>query len=409
MTQWIRSTSVRRRALGLRLGFAAVLFASLIGGRQVVAAPDVETLASQIADSLQSLTDKRYQTIAFSRVRLAGATSIDVDTLIDFTNVKIVRGQRLRVVDRSKLQLILKEQQVQLQDFVSAQKYQELGKILGVDLFLYGTLYRDALVMKAIDVQNSAIAWADSFPITDAPVESTLLQNLGQATVQSLDKDLARLQQAKVHLISFWGVDTGGLFPPEAVMDQLSVALTKDGGFKVIDRENIQQLVQEQQLDQQAFVDEKSAKQLGELYGVDAFMYGTISRRQDGALLASLKLLNVFNGVIEWADIIRIEDVPAGGARFPQGAAAPNGPVGMAYVPAGAFVMGTSTEPGDAYPAHQVMLPAYFIDIAEVSNQDYQRFVMERHYRTPVGWSGGFPQPGTEDLPVVGISWDEAQ
>lgn len=401
-------------ALGLALALAAG--ALLVApARPARAAPDIETLATQIAASLQTITDKRYQTIAFSRVRLAGGTALDVDTLIDFTNVKIVQGRRLRVVDRSKLQLILKEQQVQLQDFVSAQKYQELGKILGVDLFLYGTVYRDALVLKAIDVQNSAIAWAGSFLLTDVPAEAGQLQNLGQAVVQSLTKDLARLQQANVRLVSFWGVDTSGLFPPEAVMDQMSVALTRDGAFKVVDRENIQLIAQEQQLNQQAFVDEKSAKRLGELYGVDAFIYGSISRRQDGAVLASLKLLNVYNGVIEWADLIRLdESAPGPGGRGTAGAG-PAAPGGMVLIPAGSFVMGSSSDGGDAAPAHQVMLPAYFIDSTEVSNAEYQRFVAERGYRPPACmqgtpcWIGASPAAGTQDLPVVGVNWDDAQ
>ncbi len=401
-----RGRAFRRLPKGLLL---ALVFAGLVAGwagRPVRAAPDIETLASQIADSIQQIPDKKYQTIAFSRVRQAGGSAIDVDTLIDFTNVKIVRGQRLRVVDRSKLQLILKEQSVQLQDFVSAQKYQELGKILGVDLFLYGTLYRDALVLKAIDVQNSAIAWADSFPVSDAPVEAGLLQSLGQNTVASMNKDLARLQQSKIRLVSFWGVDTGGLFPPEAVMDQLSVALTQDGHFKVIDRENIQLIVQEQQLNQQAFIDEKSAKRLGELYGVDAFIYGTVTRRQDGAVLASLKMLNIFNGVIEWADLIRIEESAAGPRTMP--AAGPAAPAGMVYVPAGPFIMGSNTA-GDSAPAHQVLLNAFFIDGAEVANIEYQKFVTERNYRPPVGWSGNFAPPGSQDLPVVGVNWEDAQ
>ena len=129
---------------------------------------DVEALAQRIADSLQGIQDPHYRTVAFSRVKQQGS-DIDVDTLIDFTNVKVVQGHRLRVIDRSKLQLILKEQQVQLTDFISTQKYRDLGQLLGVDLFIYGTLYRDALVLKAIDVQNSAIAGPTCSPSTKRP------------------------------------------------------------------------------------------------------------------------------------------------------------------------------------------------------------------------------------------------
>jgi len=407
MTRAILGRSRRPPPVGLLFALALAGLLAASAARTAAAAPDLETLAGQIADSLQQIPDKKYQTIAFSRVRQVAGSALDVDTLIDFTNVKIVRGQRLRVVDRSKLQLILKEQSVQLQDFVSAQKYQELGKLLGVDLFLYGTLYRDALVLKAIDVQNSAIAWADSFPIADG-AEAPLLQALSQNTVASLEKDQARLQQSKIRLVSFWGIDTGGLYPAEAVMDQLSVALTQAGLFKVVDRENIQLIVAEQQLNQQAFIDEKNAKRLGELYGVDAFIYGTITRRQDATVLASLKMLSIYNGVIEWADLIKVEEGPAGPGPAGAPPRGPAPPPGMAYVPGGAFVMGSNAEP-DAAPAHQVAVNAFFIDVAEVSNLDYQRFVIERKYRAPVGWSGNAAPAGTQELPVVGVSWDDAQ
>ncbi len=387
----------------LLLGILLLALAGL--SRPARAAPELEVLASQIAASLQSLQDPRYKTVAFSRIKPLGQ-DLDIDTLIDFTNVKIVQSHRFQVIDRSKLQLILKEQQIQMQDFVSAQKYQELGKVLGVDLFLYGSQYRDALVLKAIDVQNSAIAWAESFPLADSTPEASLLGALGQKTAASLDKDLTRLRQSKVKLVSFWSMDTANLFPPEAVMDQLSVALTKEANFRVVDRENIRLIAGEQALNQAAFIDEKNAKQLGELYGVDGFIYGSISRRQDGSILASMKLMDIYNGVIEWADLIRMDEAqPAAQSGAPAG---PPAPPGMVLVPGGPFLMGTNSDPADATPLHQVTVNSFYMDVTEVSNLDYMKFVAERNYRPPIGWNGPAIPPGAQDWPVVGVSWDDA-
>jgi formylglycine-generating enzyme required for sulfatase activity len=381
------------------------LLAGLLAAPCARAAVDVEALAERIAASLQKLQNPHYQTVAFSRVRQQGS-ELDINTLIDFTNVKVVRGRRLKVVDRSKLQLILREQQVQMQDFVSAQKYKELGRVMGVDLFLYGTVYRDALVLKAIDVQNSAIAWADVFPLRDNAPEASFLLNLAQATMASLAKDLPRLKAEKIGLVSFWNFDVGTLVPQEAVMDYLSVALTKDGTLRVVDRENIRVIAEEQQLNQAVFIDEKSAKRLGELYGVDAFIYGSVSRREEGGFLASLKMMNIFNGVIAWADLVRVDE---GGPRTATAGAGVPTPPGMAYVAGGSFLMGANGEQPEAAPLHQVNVNAFFIDLAEVSNQDYARFVAEKRYRPPSGWSGASGPPGGQDLPVVGIGWDDAR
>ena len=90
--------------------------------RTAVAIVDTEELAERIANSLKAnLTNPKIKTVAISRI-LPGKTSFDVRELIDFTNIMIVRGHRLQVVDRSKLELILKEQSIQLADFVSAHK-----------------------------------------------------------------------------------------------------------------------------------------------------------------------------------------------------------------------------------------------------------------------------------------------
>ncbi|MEO3782064.1 ergothioneine biosynthesis protein EgtB [Actinocorallia sp. B10E7] len=64
------------------------------------------------------------------------------------------------------------------------------------------------------------------------------------------------------------------------------------------------------------------------------------------------------------------------------------------YIPAGTFIMGTSDDPA-AYdnerPAHQVDLPAYFIDTVPVSNGDYLAFIEAGGYDDerwwhPKGW-----------------------
>jgi formylglycine-generating enzyme required for sulfatase activity len=393
-----------------RLSVLGVLGLALLGPPGVArAAVDVESLAGRIADSIKdNLADPKFQTVAISRIRQEGA-SYNVEDLIDFTNVKLVRGRRFKVIDRSKLELILKEQQVQLQDFISTQKYKELGSLTGVDLFIYGTFYRDALVLKGIDVQNSAIVWADFFPITDRVQDAGYLQSLGQGTVASLEKDRDRLKKARIRLVSFWDFDTNNTFSPKSVMDYLSVAITKEGDLRVVDRENIRLITEEQQLNQSVYIDEQSAKRLGELYGVDAFIYGGIKRRPDGSYLASLKMMNIFNGVIEWADLITMREAPLSAALNGKPGTAPATPPGMVFVPEGPFVMGSNQGQGIAAPQHSVKLYGYFIDETEVSNAEYQRFVESRRYRPPVGWNGrAFPR-GQGDLPVVGVTWEDAK
>lgn len=406
-------TLCRRLNRGISVAWLtmALLLALLLGAPPARAAIDLEVLATRIANSLKlKLTDPSYRTVAISRIKNAGGV-LDVDELIDFTNVKIVRMRHLRVIDRSKLQLILNEQKVQLSDFVSAEKYQELGKLMGVDLFIYGSFHQDALVLKGIDVQNSAIAWAEVFPIKNQPKQAAYLSGLGKGVIDSLQKDESRLRKANIRLLSFWDIKTSGQFTPKSVMDYLSVYITNDRRFKVVDRENLKLITEEQQLNQAVYINEKSAKQLGELYGVDAFIYGGIKRRSNGTYLASLKMLNIYNGVIEWADLIEIRPAKlAGMAPAPSMKGKPNNlPSDMAQVPGGAFIMGQGDRGQLNGPTQQVRMKPFFIDITEVSNRDYAKFVKERKHREPVGWSGGQYPSGRSNHPVVGISWEDAR
>lgn len=375
---------------------------------------DSEALAGRIAKSINKIRDPRYRTAAFSRVRNAG-TRINVNQLIDYANVKIVRGRRLRMIDRSKLNLILKEQKVQLSEFVSVKKYQELGRLMGVDLFIYGTIYSDALVLKAIDVQKSSIAWADVFALRQSAGEAGLLLALGGGVVNSLRKDLARLKKANLRRVSFWDFKPTQVFNTTSLADYLSVAITRDGNFEVVDRENLQLITKEQKLNQAVFIDQNNAKRLGELYGVDAFIYGGITRRSDGIIVASLKMLNIYNGVIEWADLIKLDGNAAmikpgpSGGRSAQRKRGKGALAGMVFISPGEFVMGTNGDPKQSNPRRRVKLPGYYIEINEVTNRDYAVFVKKRRYRKPHYWGGkSYPQ-GEGGRPVVGVSWEDAR
>jgi iron(II)-dependent oxidoreductase len=71
-------------------------------------------------------------------------------------------------------------------------------------------------------------------------------------------------------------------------------------------------------------------------------------------------------------------------------------------VPAGAFAMGTSTEPwalDNERPAHRVELPAFVIDAAPVTNGEYVEFLAAGGYDDPRWWSeAGWRHRTTEGL-----------
>ncbi len=93
-------------------------------------------------------------------------------------------------------------------------------------------------------------------------------------------------------------------------------------------------------------------------------------------------------------------------AAAPNGEAQPKPPMGMVWIPAGEFLMG-STDPlarPDEAPVHRVHLDAFWIDVTEVTNAQFAAFVNATGYKTiaerPVDWEelkkqlpAGTPKP----------------
>lgn len=86
-------------------------------------------------------------------------------------------------------------------------------------------------------------------------------------------------------------------------------------------------------------------------------------------------------------------------------------PPGMVRVPGGTLKMGTDDVAAKAEwrPSHAVPVNDFLLDINEVTNEDYDRFVKETGHPAPQNWVGGEFEPGDSKLPVSYVSWDDAR
>lgn len=89
-------------------------------------------------------------------------------------------------------------------------------------------------------------------------------------------------------------------------------------------------------------------------------------------------------------------------------AAVPSAPAGMAFVPGGEFMMGSDT--GDEYsrPAHPVTVKPFYMDITEVTNEDYKKFIDAASHPPPPTWKSGSFANGQAKFPVTSVNWDDA-
>jgi formylglycine-generating enzyme required for sulfatase activity len=86
-------------------------------------------------------------------------------------------------------------------------------------------------------------------------------------------------------------------------------------------------------------------------------------------------------------------------------------PGDMVMIPAGEFTMGSDEKAGNpptANPAHPVDLPAYEIDVFEVTNGGFARFQIEGEYAAEGDWRS-FYTIGKEDIPVANVTWQDAK
>ena len=82
----------------------------------------------------------------------------------------------------------------------------------------------------------------------------------------------------------------------------------------------------------------------------------------------------------------------------------------MVLIPAGTFMIGTENGQAIAAPKHPVILKAFYMDIHEVTNQEYYEYCMALGHKLPEFWGLDLYKSGMDypDHPVVGVSHFEA-
>jgi iron(II)-dependent oxidoreductase len=86
----------------------------------------------------------------------------------------------------------------------------------------------------------------------------------------------------------------------------------------------------------------------------------------------------------------------------------------MVFVPAGEFLMGSSSEAlyraadVDEFPARTVWVDDFYIDVHEVTNAQYKVYLDSMKVVAPPRWVDGNYGLGEDGLPVVSITWNEA-
>lgn len=78
----------------------------------------------------------------------------------------------------------------------------------------------------------------------------------------------------------------------------------------------------------------------------------------------------------------------------------------MVYIPGGTFVMGSDHGDPDEQPLHKVEIKPFYIDVHEVTTNQFQKFLEQTGHPQPDFWHPTLDRPTD---PVVGVSWSDAK
>ena len=220
---------------------------------------------------------------------------------------------------------------------------------------------------------------------------------------------LAEAKKQKKHSLGVMDfADLDGHVTPlgQYVAEELSTALAMAGGAAIVDRSQINRVLQQHGLSDLSSLSPEATKKVGRAAKVDALVSGSLVASGSGLritakvidtetarLIAAAKTTLPISGLI--ADLLKKKDEGSAKAKpdekaVPTKPAPSTPPTGMALVPAGSFVYGTEGK------EQKVFLPTFWIDFFEVTYDDYNKI---RNIEFP---------PDKLNHPVTNMTWKNA-
>jgi len=282
----------------------------------------------------------------------------------DMLVTELVNSGRFSVVERERLDEVLQEQNLAREGVVDAATAARIGKVLGVQLFVFGTVTQFSLDSKVIElpvagkvaewrarctlnarlvnVETSEIMAAVTGQGAESQSNVALSERwgdlsgftfgssrfaehiLGKATTKAVE-DVAEkigqkaagltpvpvtptvtpqvtvtptVTQAKIRIAvmpfklgqiqRWWGWDWD---PGEGISDMLVTELVNSGRFSVVERERLNEVLQEQNLTIEGVVDAATAARIGKVLGVQLFVFGTVTQFSLDSKIIKLPIL----------------------------------------------------------------------------------------------------------------------
>ena len=277
----------------------------------------VGDITRSVANNLRDAGEKK--TVALWRIDNRTQASVDLNALKDKVDIALLKTQRFTVVSRPDLALILAKEGLSQSPLIDQKRTAGLGKDYQIDALAYGAIYENrivdranlALLLKIVDTQTGAILWGGEISLEDEEYANTAIDNAISRTVRSVSDNESFIKTAEIRKIAVWKMSDntgGGAVDESNLSDKLAIKLSALSGFQVIDRDNLERLVKEVDLDKLGIVD--FVKGIGDYYAVDGLVFGSIDKygqsisdvnREYSATLSS-KMISTKSGLLVWGE-----------------------------------------------------------------------------------------------------------
>lgn len=212
--------------------------------------------------------------------------------------------RKFKVISRRQLSDLLEEFKfTNTSGLIDPREMKEL-KPRGIDAFIFGRKLQTGLphstfVIKLVDVDTGTILWGNVLgKQKDEVLTETAAQvkRIGAANLRSSNS---------IRTIAFWRIENQSgdrNLDMNGLMDVMAIELSKTKRFKIVDRQNLEILVKEQEFTQSGLVNPKDIKEFGTQYGINGFIFGTVTDGDREAISVMLKLVEAETATIAWAE-----------------------------------------------------------------------------------------------------------
>ncbi|GEM_PF-1570507 len=182
--------------------------------------------------------------IAITQIEPIGVKKEVARSVEELLQTDFSKNPMFQLVERSQLDALLKEQELQLSGITSAESATEAGKILNVNKVIFGTIsnydseyIKYLLSLRLVDVEKGSVVAAETIQIRTSEeivkAASEITERLSRQI--KIEGKVARIAEDKVY--TTLGTDSG--VSPEMVLGVTERKLIKDNKGKVIMHEDI--------------------------------------------------------------------------------------------------------------------------------------------------------------------------